>query len=77
MSACRSTARITAVRNTKNCMLVCVSARGSRRLIPVLVDMDQLLCLPLPLMPAKGFSWIKHSNPYLRATMRNTCMVII
>ena len=23
------------------------------------VEMDQLLCLPLPLTPAKGFSWIQ------------------
>jgi hypothetical protein len=36
-SACVSTARITAQRNTRNCMFVCVSSRGSSRLTPVLV----------------------------------------
>ena len=58
-------------------MLVCVSSRGSSRLMPVLVAIDQLLCLPLPLIPAKGFSWRRHSTPYLRAIILSTCMVII
>jgi hypothetical protein len=36
-------------------MLVCVSSRGSSRLTPVSVDIDQLLCLPEPLTPATAF----------------------
>jgi hypothetical protein len=56
-SACRSTARMTAQRNVRNWRFVCVSSRGSSRLTPVSVDIDQLLCLPEPLTPANGFSW--------------------
>ena len=37
-------------------MLVWVSSCGSSRLTPVSVAIDQLLCLPLPLTPANGFS---------------------
>ena len=55
-SAWRSTARMVATRNTRNCMLVWVSSCGSSRLTPVSVDIDQLLCLPEPLTPANGFS---------------------
>ena len=55
-SACRSTARIVATRNTRNCMLVWVSSCGSSRLTPVSVHIDQLLCLPEPFTPANGFS---------------------
>ena len=76
-SARMSTARITAARNTRNCMLLWVSSRGSSRLTPVSVAIDQLLCLPLPLIPAKGFSWSRHSKPCERATARSTCMVTI
>ncbi len=52
-SAWMSTARTTATRNTRNCRLVCVSSCGSSRLTPVSVDIDQLLCLPDPLMPGE------------------------
>ena len=37
---------------------------GSSRLTPVLVDMDQLLCLPLPLTPANGFSCSRQTRPW-------------
>ena len=62
-SACRSTARMTARRKTRNCMLVWVVVRGSSRLTPVSVDIDQLLCLPEPLMPANGFSCSSAASP--------------
>ena len=47
---------MTPVRNTRNCRL---SMRGLARIEQVLVlpaEMDQLLCLPEPLMPSNGFS---------------------
>ena len=43
---------------------------GECKMIPVSVLSDQLLCLPLPLIPAKGFSWSKQRNPCLRAILR-------
>ena len=36
---------------------------GSSRFTPVSVEMDQLLCLPLPLTPAKGFSCSRQTRP--------------
>ena len=36
---------------------------GHRRLTPVSVQSDQLLCLPEPLMPENGFSWISAARP--------------
>ena len=35
---------------------------------PVSVDRDQLLCFPLPLTPAKGFSCSRHIRLCFRAT---------
>ena len=49
-------AAITAVRNARNGMFSAGFLPGSRRLIPVSVHTDQLLCLPDPLIPSKGFS---------------------
>ena len=43
---------------------------GECKMTPVSVLSDQLLCLPLPLMPAKGFSWSKQRKPCLRAMLR-------
>ena len=37
---------------------------------------DQLLCLPLPLMPAKGFSWKRTTKPCLRAIRVMAFMII-
>lgn len=45
-----------AAKNSRNCRLSLGFLPGSNRFIPVSVDRDQLLCLPLPSMPAKGFS---------------------
>src|SRR4026208_2578040 len=67
-SAWTSTARMVATRNTRNCMLVWVSSWGSSRLTPVSVDIDQLLCLPEPLTPAKGFSCSRAWRPNRGAT---------
>ena len=57
-----STAFIIAERISRNCLFWCGVVPGSRRLMPVSVDMDQLLCLPEPLMPAKGFSWSRQTR---------------
>ena len=43
---------------------------GEWRITPVSVVSDQLLCLPLPLTPAKGFSCNKQRKPCLRAMLR-------
>src|SRR3954470_5250578 len=51
-----ATARITAAQNTRNCALSCGLSPGFSRFSPVSLDIDQLLCLPEPLMPANGFS---------------------
>ena len=67
-SWCSSTALIMAAKNTKNCAFSCGVSPGSSRLIPVSVDNDQLLCLPLPLMPSNGFSWSRATNPCFLAT---------
>ena len=55
-SWCSSTALIIAARNTKNCAFSCGVSPGSNKFNPVSVDNDQLLCLPLPLIPSNGFS---------------------
>ncbi len=47
---------------------MCVSSCGSSRLTPVSVDIDQLLCLPEPLIPANGFSWISAARSCRCAT---------
>ena len=47
---------------------------GAWRIMPVSVVSDQLLCLPEPLMPAKGFSWSRQRKPCLRATLRMSDM---
>ena len=44
-------------KKVKNMRFVFGVLPGANKLIPVSVAKLQLLCLPLPLMPAKGFSW--------------------
>ena len=51
-----ATARITATQNTRNWALSCGVSPGLSRFSPLSVLIDQLLCLPDPLMPANGFS---------------------
>ena len=48
---------------------------GSSRFSPVSVPMDQLLCLPEPLTPTKGFSWSRHTSPCRVATRFMVSMV--
>ena len=36
---------------------------------------DQFTCLPEPLMPAKGFSCVRHDMPYFSATRRSVIMI--
>ena len=45
-----------------------------RRFTPLSVAIDQLLCLPLPFTPAKGFSCSRHTKPCLEATF---CIISI
>ena len=47
---------------------------GSSRFSPTSVDIDQLLCLPEPLMPAYGFSCSRHWKPCFCATCFMTSM---
>ena len=61
-SAYLSTALITAARNTRNCRFSIGVSPGSSRFSSA-VDMDQLLCLPLPLTPSKGFSCCRQTSP--------------
>ena len=50
--------------------MACGSVPGSRRFSPSSVAIDQLLCLPEPLMPANGFSWIRNASPCRGASFR-------
>ena len=43
----------------KNCKLLIGVLPGDNKFIPVSVARDQLLCLPEPLTPLKGFHEIK------------------
>ena len=72
---CLSTALITAAQKNRKLMLSAGVSPGSIRLWPVSVPIDQLLCLPEPLTPAKGFSCSRHTSPYLRATDWSSCIV--
>ena len=69
-SAWTLTARMTATRNARNCAFACGSLPGSRRFSPSSVAIDQLLCLPEPLMPANGFSWMRNIRPWRGARRR-------
>ena len=70
MSACSLTPRMTASRNARNWALAWGSLPGSRRFSPSSVAIDQLLCLPEPLMPANGFSWMRNMSPCCGASFR-------
>src|SRR4051812_3885701 len=72
---CLLTAWMTAVQKNRNIRFSCGVSPGSSRLVPVSVPIDQLLCLPEPLTPAKGFSCSRQIRPYLRATLCRTCIV--
>src|ERR1700680_3208966 len=70
-----ATARITAQQKTRNWALSCGVSPGLSRFSPRSVDIDQLLCLPEPLMPANGFSWNSVTRPYFGAMRRMTSIV--
>ena len=57
------TAWMTAAQKNRKSRFSCGVAPGSSRLMPVSVPIDQLLCLPEPLMPAKGFSCSRQTSP--------------
>ena len=69
-SAWTSTPRMTAIRKARNWALACGSLPGSSRFSPSSVAIDQLLCLPEPLMPANGFSWMRNISPWRVAILR-------
>ena len=73
----RSTARITAAQKNRNCMLSCGVAPGFSRLLPRSSLMLQLTCLPEPLTPANGFSWVRQARPYFGAIRLSVSIVII
>ncbi len=50
---------------------------GLSRFSPASVAIDQLLCLPEPLMPANGFSCSRQTRPYFSAVRRMTSIVSI
>ena len=59
----RLTAWITAAQKNRNWRFSAGVSPGSSRFSPVSVPIDQLLCLPEPLTPAKGFSCSRHTSP--------------
>ena len=76
--ACSCTPSSTATRNEQEAQVL---VRRLARLEQVLrrrdradavIAIDQLQCLPLPLMPANGFSWSRHARPWRSATLRST-----
>ena len=65
-----STALMIAHKNKRNCAFWSGLVPGSRRFFPVFVEIDQLLCLPLPFTPANGFSCKRQTIPCFEATLR-------
>ena len=70
-----STAFRIAVKNKMNCAFEAGVFPGSKRFSPSLVDIDQLLCFPLPFTPSKGFSCKRHTRPWRRAVFFITSIV--
>ena len=77
MSAWTLTARMTARRKARNCAFAWGSLPGSSRFSPSSVLIDQLLCLPEPLMPANGFSWMRNIRPCCGASRRIMLITIM
>ena len=70
-----STASTTAQRKARNCAFSCGVSPGASRFVPESVVRDQLLCLPEPFRPAKGFSCRRQTRPWREATLRMTSIV--
>ncbi len=73
--AFKSIALITADTNNRNLALSYGFSPGSRRLVPVSVQMDQLLCLPLPFIYSKGFSWSRQIKSCCNATLTRVSII--
>ena len=71
----KSTARIEAATETKKGMFFSGALPNSKKVGVSLLHKDQLLCLPEPLTPSKGFSWNKAFNPCLRPRFFKISMV--
>ena len=54
---------MTAVQKNRNCQFSCGVSPGFIRFSPSSVPIDQLLCLPEPLTPWKGFSCSSATSP--------------
>ena len=63
------TALMVFIKKVKNCKFFIGVLPGLNRLTPVLVAKDQLLCFPLPFIPANGFSWNNTLKLCLSATL--------
>ncbi len=78
--ACLCTARSTAARKTRKRMFWCGVCPGFRRFSPsrswlsAAIDIDQLQCLPDPLIPANGFSCSSACSPWRSATRRSVAI---
>src|SRR5260370_3494699 len=68
---------MTATQKTRNWALSWGVSPGLSRFSPVSVDIDQLLCLPEPLIPANGFSCGKHAREDLGAVLRINSIISI
>ena len=75
-SACSSTAFMTAQRAVMNMAFSCGFVPGFSRLRSP-TEIDQLLCLPEPLIPENGFSCNRHSNPCFSAVLRRISIIIM
>src|SRR5699024_9436155 len=69
-----STPLINADRKTRNWAFWLGVLPGLNRFFPESVLRDQLLCLPEPFTPAKGFSWSRHTRLCLAAHFFITCI---
>src|SRR5690606_15032501 len=67
-SACSCTALMTLTKNVRNIRLGFGVLPGESKFTPVLVIIDQWVCLPEPLRSAYGFSWIRTLNLWGGAT---------
>ena len=75
-SLCSSTAFITAHRVVRNRAFSWGFVPGFSRLRSP-TEIDQLLCLPEPFMPAKGFSCNRQTRPCFSAVLRRISITII